>query len=116
MAFDTAAPDGACTLCADNPRYLGGNESLGRCICVTPEAMLALEEELRDERGLALLDRIGADDWPSVAQEVIDRGLALDHEDTANLLRGYLVSLGLPSDPAGATGNAALDKLIALVL
>lgn len=142
-----------CALCEENPRYLGGNESLGRCICVTPEAMLALDqlleenserevricETLRLADDAALEDRIesyvSAVDGvfsdvtagrlkagdPDELRKTVDEALNQAYEDggaskAAEALQDYLCSINLPASPTGATGNAALDVLIALVL
>lgn len=115
----------ACKLCTGS-RYLGGVEAMGRCICVTPAAMLALEAEL-DQTTAENEERYGemTDEALRYLRARIDRYVNQHPEagdpsevtwgDAEAALRDYLASTPHGAHPIGTTGNLALDRLIDVI-
>lgn len=112
-----------CKLCKGT-RYLGGVEAMGRCICVTPAAMLALEAEL-DQTTAENEERYGEMDEASLRylRQRIDAYL-IQHEgkphkwtmaDAEAALRNYMHEQGHPHMPVGTTGSPALDRLVEIL-
>lgn len=112
-------------------RWLGGNTSLGRCVCVTPENMraldLALEDakephalaeafaRLSDEERSVAFDLLTEEEQQAVTAPVMEHMSVLDGMELEEALSDYLVSIDLPARPTGAVGNPALERLLSLV-
>lgn len=104
---------------------------LGRCICVTPETVLALDAALEEAREPwkvaetlarlseaeqdAALDTLLDKEADAITAAVIRRGWAMEAGELQAALSDALVSLGLPAFPSGALENPALERLVQLV-
>lgn len=101
---------------------------LGRCVCVTPEAMLALEKALEEAREpwkvAETLSRLPDAELDGALETLLDKeadaltaailraGWALETQPVRDALSDALVSLGLPAHPTGALENPALERLV----
>lgn len=91
---------------------------LGRCVCVTPELVNALEERLADvtnqrdaEWGL-----LTSDARMEAYVRLCDMLNVARFDDVGSAVQAVLVSLGHPAVPAGALGNLALEHLVSITL